>query len=91
MTNHPRRRLSPKRRAILERAIANGGKLHWSTNPAAADYDALNALRSMKMIEAVPRSDGRPGAEPGHRSPTGFILGHLYRVTDAGRAALGHN
>lgn len=90
--------ITPKRREFLRAAIEGqrilwnrpghwgGGVKVWAGGLFVFEGEARK-LAAARWIEPVPRADGRPGVEPGHRSPNGYVLSHLYRVTAAGKEA----
>lgn len=98
MTNHPNRKLTPQRKKFLQLAIEDEGKVfrgyisstgksYWaagSIGQMELRATSGEALQHQKLIERVLEDDSANTK----RWKRGHTSGYLYRVTDAGRAAV---
>lgn len=85
MTNHPNRKLTPLRKAFLTAALADDGRVLKGTYVYRAGEMCIKShmgevLCEMGLIERV--------KETGSNNTARWRTGLLYRVTEAGHAAL---
>ena len=88
MVNHPNRAMTPARRKFLEAVVANNGDLlrparssGWIVPGACVQERIGEACCDLGWIEAV--------KAPGSANTARRGMGYHYRITAAGRAALG--
>jgi hypothetical protein len=93
MTDRSNRKLTPTRRRFLQIALENNGEIEltrggkFRVGVVSLPEAGGRALRAAGLIERV-LIPGTQSTEPTRRTPTGYVLGYRYRVTDAGRAAV---
>lgn len=95
--NDRNRKLTPTRKRFLQIAVENNGEIELTRggiNPSKFRVGVVTlseasgrALQAAGLIERV-LIPGTQSTEPTCKSPSGYVLGYRYRVTDAGRAAI---